>query len=203
MIGNLLQQTSEWVTRLVWVNLLWLLFIGAGLGVFGFMPATIALFTVTRKWTMGDFDISPWKIFNETFKKEFLRANLAGAIFVLLGLFIYFDLKVAEMMPGIFSIFLYAFFLFLALVLLFTLIYFFPLYVHYHLSMKDYFKQAFIYSIVSPATTLLMTAGLFCIGYLIYHLPGLIPFISGVMMAYWIINVCMKRFRRLEEAASL
>ncbi|MCP3740020.1 YesL family protein [Rossellomorea sp. BNER] len=203
MIGNLLQQTSEWVTRLVWVNLLWLLFIGAGLGVFGFMPATIALFTITRKWSMGDFDISPWKIFKETFKKEFLRGNLAGVIFIFLGLFIYFDLKVAEMMTGIFSIFLYVFFLFLALVLLFTLIYFFPLYVHYHLSMKDYFKQAFIYSIVSPTTTLLMIAGLFCIGYLIYHLPGLIPFISGVLVAYWIINVCMKRFRRLEEAASL
>jgi uncharacterized membrane protein YesL len=35
----------DWVAKLAYVNLLWFLFTAAGLLIFGFMPATVALFT--------------------------------------------------------------------------------------------------------------------------------------------------------------
>ncbi|MCH1625216.1 YesL family protein [Fredinandcohnia quinoae] len=198
-MGKMLQEASEWIVRLVWTNLLWFGFMIAGLGVFGFMPATVALFAVTRKWKLKDFDASILKTFKETYRKEFLRSNLIGLIFALIGFLLYVDLKIAEGMQGTFSIVLYVFIGFIILLYVNTIVHFFPIYVHYQYSMKEYIKQSFIISLISPTSSLLIVIGLFFIGYLIMNMPGLIPFVIGVLPAYWIMNVSLKRFLALEK----
>jgi uncharacterized membrane protein YesL len=198
-MGRMFHEASEWIVRLVWTNILWFVFIVAGLGIFGIMPATVALFTVTRKWKMGDLDVSILKVFKETFRKEFVRSNILGLIFAAIGCFLYIDLKIAENMEGTFSVILYVFISFIILLYLNALLHFFPVYVHFKYSLRDYIKQSFIISIISPVSTILMAAGLFFIGYLIVNMPGLLPFISGVLPAYWIMNVCIKRFKAIEQ----
>lgn len=198
----MLQEVSEWIVRLVWTNILWFVFIVAGLGVFGIMPATVALFAVTRKWKMKELDVSILKIYKETFKKEFVRSNCIGLIFAALGFFLYVDLRIAENMEGTFSVILYVFISFIILLYLNTIVHFFPVYVHYHYSIKEYIKQSFIISLISPFSTLLIGIGLFFIGYLITNMLGLLPFISGVLPAYWIMNVCINRFNTLERQQS-
>lgn len=201
-MGRMLQEVSEWIVRLVWTNILWFVFIVAGLGVFGIMPATVALFAVTRKWKMKELDVSILKIYKETFKKEFVRSNCIGLIFAAIGFFLYVDLRIAENMEGTFSVILYVFISFIILLYLNTIIHFFPVYVHYHYSIKGYIKQSFIISLISPFSTLLIGIGLFFIGYLITNMLGLLPFISGVLPAYWIMNVCINRFNTLERQQS-
>lgn len=198
-MGRMFHEASEWIVRLVWTNILWFVFIAAGLGVFGIMPATIALFTVTRRWKMGDLDVSILKVFKETFMKEFIRSNILGLIFAAIGVFLYIDLKIAENMEGTFSVILYVFISFIILLYLNAFIHLFPVYVHFEYLLRDYIKQSFIISLISPVSTILMAAGLFFIGYLIVNMPGLLPFISGVLPAYWIINVCIRRFKTLEQ----
>lgn len=198
-MGRMFHEASEWIVRLVWTNILWFVFIAAGLGVFGIMPATIALFTVTRRWKMGDLDVSILKVFKETFRKEFIRSNILGLIFAAIGVFLYIDLKIAENMEGTFSVILYVFISFIILLYLNAFIHLFPVYVHFEYLLRDYIKQSFIISLISPVSTILMAAGLFFIGYLIVNMPGLLPFISGVLPAYWIINVCIRRFKTLEQ----
>ncbi|MFJ5621296.1 YesL family protein [Peribacillus loiseleuriae] len=201
-MGRMLQEVSEWIVRLVWTNILWFVFIVAGLGVFGIMPATVALFAVTRKWKMKELDVSILKIYKETFKKEFVRSNCIGLIFAAIGFFLYVDLRIAENMEGTFSVILYVFISFIILLYLNTIVHFFPVYVHYHYSIKEYIKQSFIISLISPFSTVLIGIGLFFIGYLITNMLGLIPFISGVLPAYWIMNVCINRFNTLERQQS-
>lgn len=196
-MGRMFHEASEWIVRLVWTNILWFVFIAAGLGVFGIMPATIALFTVTRRWKMGNLDVSILKVFKETFRKEFIRSNILGLIFAAIGVFLYIDLKIAENMEGTFSVILYVFISFIILLYLNAFIHLFPVYVHFEYLLRDYIKQSFIISLISPVSTILMAAGLFFIGYLIVNMPGLLPFISGVLPAYWIINVCIRRFKTL------
>ncbi|WP_449621787.1 YesL family protein [Robertmurraya sp. Marseille-Q9965] len=198
-MGRVLQEASEWIVRLVWTNILWVAFTIIGAGIFGIMPATVALFTVTRKWKLKEFDFSIRKTFAETYKKEFARSNIIGLIFAIIGVLLYLDLKIAESMQGIFSMVLYVFLAFLLLLFVNTLVYFFPLYVHYQYSIKEYIKQSFIISLISPTATFLIAGGLFFIGYLLTNMPGLIPFILGVLPAYWIMNVCINRFRVLEK----
>ncbi len=201
-MGRMLQEVSEWIVRLVWTNILWFVFIVAGLGVFGIMPATVALFAVTRKWKMKELDVSILKIYKETFKKEFVRSNCIGLIYAAIGFFLYVDLRIAENMEGTFSVILYVFISFIILLYLNTIIHFFPVYVHYQYSIKEYIKQSFIISLISPFSTLLIGIGLFFIGYLITNMLGLLPFISGVLPAYWIMNVCINRFNTLERQQS-
>ncbi|MFC0272682.1 YesL family protein [Metabacillus herbersteinensis] len=196
---RMLVETSEWIVRLIWTNILWFVFTVAGLGIFGIMPATVALFTVTRKWKMKDLDVSILKTFKETFRKEFVRSNTIGLFFGVIGLMLYIDLKIAESMVGIFSVILYVFISFITLLYMNAIIHFFPLYVHYQYSLKEYIKQSFIISLISPSSTILIGMGLLFIGYLLKNMPGLIPFISAVFPAYWIMNVCLKRFNTLEN----
>ncbi|MEK3888109.1 YesL family protein [Bacillus sp. FSL K6-3431] len=193
------QQVSEWIMRLIWTNFLWLGFTLLGLVIFGIMPATIALFAVARRWTMKEFDFSIWKLFKETYFKEWKNSNKIGAIFWLIGIILFFDLSIAEQMDGFLSLFLYIFFIFLMLIFMMTLIFFFPIYVQYKFSIKEYIKQSFIYSLVSLKATFFILLGLFLIGFLFLKIPGLIPFFSGALPAYWIITVCMKRFHYLEN----
>ncbi|WP_279326382.1 YesL family protein [Bacillus litorisediminis] len=95
------------MVRLVWTNLLWMAFTIMGAGVFGIMPATVAMFTVTRKWKLKEFDFSIRKLFIATYKREFVRSNIIGLIFSIIGVLLYIDLKIAEAMQGTFSVILY------------------------------------------------------------------------------------------------
>lgn len=82
----------EWIMRFAYTNLLWLFFTLLGLGVFGIMPATAALFAVMRKWIQGQDNVPVLKTFWQEYKGEFFRSNLLGAVLALIGVIIYIDL---------------------------------------------------------------------------------------------------------------
>lgn len=197
---KMFQHVTEWILRLIWTNILWIGFTLFGLILLGIMPATVSLFTVTRKWTRKELDFSIWEVFTETYFKEWKDSNKIGLVFLLISFVLLVDLRFASEMDGIFSIFLYVFFIALAFFFIMTLVFFFPIYVHYTFSLKDYVKQSFIYSLASFKETVMIIIGVFLIGFLIYGTPGFIPFLTGVLPAYWIMNVCMKKFRKLERA---
>ncbi|MCJ7842235.1 YesL family protein [Lederbergia sp. NSJ-179] len=196
---KLFQIASEWLLRLIWTNLLWIGFTLLGLGILGFMPATVAMFTVLRKWTMKEFDTPIWPLFTSTYFKEWKKSNKIGVIFALIGLFLFLDLSFSEQMKGFFSLFLYVFFLFLFLIYFLTLAFFFPLYVQYTFTIKEYIKQSLIHAIASIKDIIILLLGLIFIGYLLTKIPGLIPFLGVVLPSYWIMTICMKRFRKLEK----
>lgn len=196
---KLFQYVTEWVLRLIWTNLLWIGYTLLGLVIFGIMPATVALFTVTRRWTRKEFNFSIWEVFKETYFSEWKDSNKIGLVFWLIGFVLVVDFRFAFFLEGFVSLVLIFSFIFLSLIFIMTLIFFFPLYVHYTYSLKEYIKQSFIYSVVSMKETIMILLGLFFIGFLIYRTPGFIPFLTGVLPAYWIMNVCMNKFRQLEK----
>lgn len=196
---KLFQVVSEWLLRLVWTNLLWIGFTLLGLGIFGIMPATVAMFAVVRRWTMGDTDSSILKTFKTTYFREWKKSNIIGLIFALIGGFLFLDLSFSEQMQGFFSLFLYVFFLVLCIVYFLALTFFFPLYVQYTFTIKEYIKQSLIHSIASIKDTIILLLGLTVIGYGFSKVPGLIPFLGGVLPSYWIMTICMKRFRKMEK----
>ncbi|MGG4488059.1 YesL family protein [Metabacillus idriensis] len=192
-------EVSDWLWRLILANVCWIIFTLLGLGIFGFFPSTVALFTVVRKWLKHEQDIPIWKTFKRVYLKEWKRSNQIGFIFYGIAAFLYVDIRAAESMPGILSMFLLALLWVLAFILLMALAYFFAIYVHYEFSNREYIKQSFLFAISSLSTALWIGAGIFFIGYLIYQLPGLIPFVSAVFPVYWMMKVCLKRFEQLEK----
>ncbi|GAA3329844.1 hypothetical protein GCM10020331_079970 [Ectobacillus funiculus] len=61
---------------------------------FGFMPATVALFTIVRKWLMKEIDIPIWRTFLTVYKKmNSEKSNILGLILAVGGALIYVDFQ--------------------------------------------------------------------------------------------------------------
>lgn len=194
----------EWIWRVVSANLCWIAFTVLGLGIFGFFPSTVALFTIVRRWLKKDADFSIWKMFKQVYFKEWKRTNGIGLVYYSIGLFLFIDIRIViEIMQGMFSIFLLVLLYVVAILFLLSIGYFFAVYVHYELSNKEYIGQSFLYAATSFTSTIWVGAGLFVVTMLIYKVPGLVLFISGVAPAYWMMRVCMNRFQQLERSVSL
>src|SRR5690625_7886567 len=85
-------KVCEVISRMAYVNLLWIFFTILGLGVLGIIPATVSLFTITRKWVMSEQDIPVFKTFWQTYRKEFIKSNMLGVILFEIVFLLYIDL---------------------------------------------------------------------------------------------------------------
>ncbi len=200
LLDGKLYRACEWVTRLAYVNLLWIFFTIIGLVIFGIAPATVALFTVIRKWIFfHDTEIPVLKTFARTYKREFWRANRIGLFLLAMGYIFYVDmLYLAHVSPEWkfpFSVALLVVFLFYTVVLLYV----FPLYVHYELRFWQYMKYALLIGMANPLMTLVMLIGLGILLFVLMYIPGLIPFFSISTMALVVMGTALRVFRKMEE----
>ncbi|TXL61089.1 DUF624 domain-containing protein [Cerasibacillus terrae] len=164
---------GEWVARLAYINFLWMMCTIIGLGLFGFFPATAASFAVFRKWFLDeDKDFYIGKTYWGYFKENLKTANILGYMLLLIGLFLYFDLRFFQtaISHPIFSL-ISAVFLVLIFLFFIVLLIIFPIFVHYDFKMKDYLKYSLILIIGHPFHTAKVLLS-FIVVYLIYsHIP--------------------------------
>ncbi|WP_226037089.1 YesL family protein [Aquibacillus saliphilus] len=190
---------TEWITKFAYVNFLWIIFTFVGLVFFGFFPATIAMFTLMRKWLIGNSEIPVFKTFWTTYKKEFIKSNLIGLIIFLFAGIVYADLRFMESNPDslliITQIPLYLFIFTFVL----TLLYLFPVYVHYDVKIYQMFKNAFLIMLVNPLYNLMMIAGIIVTYFSLTFIPGLIFFFGGSVMTYIIMWPCYQAFQKIEQ----
>ena len=78
-------------------------------------------------------------------------------------------------------------------------IYFFPTYVHFELKLKDYIKNSFILSLISPIQTFIVIIAFGALFTLVKFMPGLIPFFFIVVPCYLVMKVLYKRFLILRK----
>lgn len=191
----------EKISRLAYVNLLWIAFTLLGLGILGLMPATVALFSVTRKWTMGENDVPIYRTFWTTYRNEFLKSNMYGIVLFLIGFIIYIDL-VHLPTEGLFSILRIAIFV-CGILYFIMLLYIFPIYVHYDWKGIQYLKYALLIGVSHPHYTILMGVGGVSLYRLCIKFPGIIPFFGISLLAYVMMWTVYKVIRRLEIAQQI
>lgn len=187
-----------WIMRLVCLNLLWLLFILAGLAVLGFFPATAAMFAVTRKWVMGETDIPIFKTFWKNYKIDFVQTNLIGYGLLLIGAFLYVDLRFSQTAQQ----FVFQSFSFIFIILLFiyfiVLLYIFPVFVHFQFKTFAYIKQSFIIAVGRPIQSIMMFAGCVIVYFILRTIPIIVPFFSGSLMSIVIMWIAFRSFPKEE-----
>jgi uncharacterized membrane protein YesL len=190
----------EWITKLAYVNILWGLFTLVGAIIFGIAPATVAMFTVVRKWILfSDHDVPVFKTFFNTYKKEFLRANKIGLFIGLASYILYIDFLYIVNIGEAFQL-IFSFFLFVILVFYFiTLLYIFPVYVHYELRFFQYIKYSFFIGMANPHMTFIMFLCLGLLTILFIYIPGLIPFFGISSFSVVLMWCALKGFRKIEE----
>ncbi|WP_129726658.1 YesL family protein [Ectobacillus funiculus] len=189
----------EWIMKLAYVNILWFLFTAAGLVMFGFMPATVALFTIVRKWLLKEIDIPIWRTFLTVYKNEFRKSNILGFILAVCGTLIYIDFQFLLSTEGITQLVMSIFLLIIACFYLILLSFFFPVYVHYDLKVFDYLKYAVLLGALNFHMVLFMLAGLSAAVFLLLYVPGLIPFFSAVSISCVLMSGGVYSFKRVQK----
>jgi uncharacterized membrane protein YesL len=192
---------SEWVTRLMYVNLLWILFSFLGLVVLGFFPATTAMFSVVRKWVMKE-EINVFNTFWASYKSEFLKSNGVGLIIITLGCFFYFNIKIVEAITLPSLKLLYIPNVIMILIFICTLLYIFPVLVHFKVGLTVAIKNAVILMTINPMTTFVMAVLTVGFYFILGKFPGFIPFFSGSIPAFLLMffsNYVFKKFNKVES----
>ncbi|MBO1512121.1 YesL family protein [Metabacillus bambusae] len=189
---------SEWIMKLAYINLLWIVFTLVGLIVFGFFPATTAMLAVIRKLIMGETDIPVFKTFLTSYKKEFKKSNVIGIIMFVIGYILYFDLSIVREANGLIRLIYFPLLMiFLGYVL--TSFYFFPVIVHYETKIFQAIKNSFIIMILHPLPTIMMVIGTVAIYFLMITIPGLIPIFCGSLSAFVIMWSALLAFSKIEK----
>lgn len=193
-------RVSESIMRFAYVNLLWFVFTFLGLGIFGFMPATTAMFAVLRKWNRHEDDIRILPLFWATYKKDFVRSNVIGVFLFGTGYFLTIALHILR--SSDLTMYYLASYGVVALMLLYSIviIYFFPIFVHFNLKVSDYIKWPFIIGIIHPILTVVLIGGLGILLYATYSvMPALLLFFGGSVPAYLLMKGVSQTFARYEQ----
>ncbi|WP_027410333.1 YesL family protein [Anoxybacteroides tepidamans] len=198
-----LYRVCDWMVKLAYANLLWLVFSLIGLVAVGLAPASISLFTVIRKWLIEEENIPVFKTFFHTYKKEFFRANALGLLIMLAMCVLYADflymLNEKGVMQGLFSAVLLMAIVFCIMIAL----YIFPIYVHYQLSVFQYIKYAFLIGATNPITTVAMIVSIFFLGIIFMYMPAFIPFFGASSFSFILMWGGLSCFRKIEKKKRL
>lgn len=198
-ISSFLYRICDWIMRLAFVNLLWIGFTIAGLVLFGFYPATIAMFSVIRKWITGYTDIPIFSTFWKTYKSEWLKGNLLGIILTGISSLIYLEISIinhsAQPLVQWSKYPLFLFIIIFGLLVLYT----FPSYVHYNVNLFNVLKNAFFILLINPFYNTVMVLGLVLIYFLARILPPLLFFFGGSASAFIVMWACYQSFLNVER----
>ncbi|TFE30762.1 YesL family protein [Cohnella luojiensis] len=219
---------SEWIMRLSVTNVLWLLtsfpfwllvisFLGAKdteqlkaiviplaiVAPFTLFPATSAMFSVARKWVLGDTDVPLLKTFFRNYKQNYVQAMIGGLFYALLFAILIIDFQVYLRQMDGFQLIAYLF-IALMFLLLISLLHFFSLLSHFHMKTIQLLKNALILTIGRPIRSMIMAIGAAAVLFISTRFTFLIPFFFGSIIAvytFYNFNMVIQKMMLLKEEA--
>lgn len=193
-----LYKISIWIMRFAYVNFLWILFTLLGLIILGFFPATVAMFSVERKWIKGEDNFPIFQTFWQEFKEELVNANLLGLFLSIFGSLLFINYQFLAAAEGIVINLLSILFAAICFVYLIVLIYVFPVYVHYKVNNLEKIKNALFVGLFSPLMTLMIGLSMFSFYYISAVFPGIIPVFAGSGLSFAVMWFSYCAFNRIE-----
>lgn len=189
----------EWITKLVYVQFLWVLGSAVGFIIGGIFPATMAMFAVLRKMIQGEEEFSFFKTFWTTFRSEFWRANALGAMISFIGFILYFYLAFMKSHEGVLFVFLYIVLLSFTFIYLVSNLFLGPVFSQYKLHLIQYLKMSLLFSLSCPFHGISMVGGLIAFYFLIAFIPGLLPFLSVSLLAWFLMYMADLAFKKTQQ----
>lgn len=193
----------DWISRLALLNILWISFSLLGLVIFGFFPATVAMFAVVRKWMLGTDEMSIFKTFWIAYKREFLKSNLLGFIITAVGIVLYIDFQFVNHATNSFISLLYIPFFIITFIFICMLLYIIPIFVHYDMKISQVIKNSFFVMIMNPLSTFYMLIGSFGICFALSYAPPICILYSGNLLALFIMKPATNAFEKINYKSKL
>ncbi|MRN52792.1 YesL family protein [Paenibacillus monticola] len=197
-----LYRITEWISRIAFSNILWALcsvpfllvavlkviMLGSGTGgpneqitlnwalgilaPFTVFPATAALFTVVRKWVMGNTDVSTFRTYFQGYKENYVKSMLGGVIYTLLFVVMYVDVTVYMTQMANFKI-VGILMLVLMIILFISMFNFFSIIVHYQMTFKEVVTNSILLTIARPIRVFSTLVGAAVLVYIGLRYPAL------------------------------
>ncbi|MFD0958576.1 YesL family protein [Paenibacillus chungangensis] len=164
---------------------------------FTLFPATAAMFTVARKWVMGEVDVPLFKTFFRGYKENYKQSMLGGILYTLLFAIMVVDFIVYREQLNILSYIFIAFLILLGV----SMFNFFSMLAHYHMKTFQLLKNALLITIGKPFRSLSTAIMAGVVAYFSTQFTFLIPFFMGSIIAYlsfWNFNII---YLKLQEQA--
>lgn len=195
-----INKVLEWITKMAYLNVLWMSFTILGVVVVGLFPSTTATFSVVRKWVIGETDIPVFKTFWDSYKKSLLKSNLLGYMLLLFSLILYIDIRIFNESSNSFVNLLAIPTIGITIVFILTTFYIFPTFVHYEIKLIQVIKNSFLIMIINPFQTAIMIVGITTIGFIFMKLQGLIPIFSVSVLAFVIMMPAVQAFNKVAQS---
>jgi len=198
-----LYRICDWISKFAYVNLLWMFFTLVGLIIFGIAPSTVALFTIIRKWIMGEHHIKIFSSFWEVYKREFKKANILWSSLVVVLLFMYIDLVLIQAMQGVLHYFFLTCFVIMSIILSIILLYIFPVYVHFEGTILHYYKSSILLGTSFPFRTFMMVLAVGTSIFIGLLFPGVAILFFGSGIAFALMYFSYSIFAKMNPSVDL
>ncbi|MCR6098813.1 DUF624 domain-containing protein [Salipaludibacillus agaradhaerens] len=197
-MGRLIFQIADLIYRFVSLNILWLVFTLAGLGIFGVMPSTVALFSIVREWVRGEKDIALFSKYYAFFKAEFVRSNILGLFFLVVFYVIYVNFSfVSYFYAASVELFIYIVIFFFAVIAFMTFINLFSVMAHYEYKTWHYLKASAGLVFLHPVKTILQIVWIVAYVIIAVNFPKVFVVIGVSVFAYILMSLNYSTFKRL------
>lgn len=194
-----LNRALEWITKVAYLNLLWIFFTLLGAGVLGLFPSTAATFMVTKKWITGSHDAPVFKVFLKAYKDSFKEANIIGYIILIFSYILYLDFLFITVSPSDYALLLTIPLFFISILFILTVMYIFPVYVYYEMRILQVLKSSFFIMILNPLSTLVMGLGVFGITFVLWQFQGLAIFFGLSLPSVALMMPANRAFKKIQE----
>lgn len=197
MYRNSILFIMEWIWRLVYLNVIWILF---SLPIITIIPSTFAMFSVANKWFVKDEDIAIFHTFKKDFKFYFFASYRYSLPLILFGLFLYFDLKAVLSLDLPFFIFVR--YVIITTIILYAVILIFsiPIYLNYQYSILKTYLFSLMLGLRQPIVTLIVFIFLLLIIGLFIFLTGFGVLFIGSLSALMISKATHNLIKKLTIA---
>lgn len=188
-----------WIAKLMYLNILWMIFTLLGLIIVGFFPATVAMFSITRKWLMKE-EVSIYKTFRKIYMEEFFKANMLGYILGVIGYIFLLEFKFFQMTADPLLRPIAYLFVLLLIIYLAVILYAFPVFVHYDMKLFSYIKYTFFMAMGRIFQSFVMIMSSVIVYFIFSYIPGLIPFIGGSVFSLLLMWISSKSFPQMSTS---
>lgn len=196
---NMIVKGIEWFARLAVLNLVWLLF---SLPIFTFLPATVAMMVVLKKWRDNDDrDVPVFSLYKQVFFAFFKRSYRMGWPFIIVGIILVINLGFFFSVTSQFSLFFILKNANIFLAFLYLLLFFYSLAVSTFLegSSKKIIGFAFIMLFSQIGETLRILLYLFLVAVIFNFYPALLFFFSGSVLGMVFLSASEKAYTNINN----
>jgi uncharacterized membrane protein YesL len=202
--SNVVYTICDWIARLAYINLLWILFTLSGFVVFGFFPATIAMLATLRQSIRGNHP-PVFQTFWSYYKNEFFKSNKLGLLIVGIGLILYMNISFLQSTSTSFSSVLFYSSIMMSCIYFLIICYTMASYVEFDQPLSTHLKNAVLITISNPIPSLFMIFGFAAVYFAVTYLSGVGFFFSVSVLGLVILssaNLAYKRILSKQEKLS-